>query len=119
MLNDRKAAKPTTNPGTMERKLNGAATPSTCMTKRIRTISANSTCILLCRPKFRDFLADSVSSPERFKISNIANAAAPNQSARLGSSRLGRNKNPWMIRKTVATIDNAECMPPHLKIIDW
>ena len=108
----------TITPGRMERKPSEGATPSTCMTKRIRTISINQTWIFLCRPKFRDFLADSVNSPDRFKVSNIANATAPTQSVRLGSRRLGRSRNPCMTRKTVTTIDIAECIPPHLKITD-
>jgi len=114
-LKERNAAKPTMTPGRTKRKLRDGTVPSTCMTRRVRAMSINQTCTFLCRPKFRDILADSVKSPDRFKTSKIAKATAPNQSARLGSKRLGRNRNPWMIRNTVTTIDRAECMPPHLK----
>jgi hypothetical protein len=115
MYNEREAAKPTITPGRIERRLRDGTAPSTCITTRLRTKSINKTCTFLYPPKLRDFLADSVRRPDTFKTSKITKASAPNQSARLGSKRPGRSRNPWIIRNTVTTIDNAECMPPHLK----
>ena len=114
MFNEANAAIPTIMPGRIERKVRDGAEPSTCMTTSVRTSSINHTCIFLNTPKLRDLLADSVRRPEKFKTSKITNATAPTQSARLGSKRPGRSRNPWMIRNTVTTIDSAECMPPHL-----
>jgi len=77
MLKERKAAKPTMMPGRMKRKLREGTVPSTCMISRVRTMSINQTCTFFCWPKFRDFLADSVKSPDRFKTSKMQTLRHP------------------------------------------